>query len=132
MGEKSTKAAKKLPIDGIDRSLGKEEGLPKCSELFSLLLLVPEWMFAASQPLTLIFFDNQLHFSLSWSTYLYPHHDCIKFSSPFPDCLILICIMVGLILLVVIVLSLSCLLVVAFLFNIIVRLLVIIFVSFFS
>ena len=58
MGYKLPNYAEKLPIDGIDRAIEKEEGLPTRSELFSLILLVPEWPITASQTLPLLYFDS--------------------------------------------------------------------------
>ena len=109
---------------------------PTHSDFFQLILLAPELPFIASQSLTFIFFDNQLRFSPSQSTYLYPRHNCVKLSSPLTDFLIVLLVMVDLLLLVVIIFSLSCILVVVFLswslclFNITVLLLVMIVFSF--
>ena len=106
-GIETTKCFRKILIDGIDGALEKEEGLPTRSEFVSIILLTPKWHFTASQPLTLLFFGNQLCFSSPRSTYPSPRHDCVKFSYPCPDFLILLLVTVHLLLLVVIIFSLS-------------------------
>ena len=42
MGYKLPNYAEKLPIDGIDRAIEKEEGLPTRAEFFSLIFCSPE------------------------------------------------------------------------------------------
>ena len=54
MGDKLQYGAEKFPIGGVDGALDKERGLPKSSELFSLMFLAPERPFTSSQPLTLL------------------------------------------------------------------------------